>query len=83
MAIIIIMRHMNFSPPTTAELIFLKLERARTVLLDKDKRAKYDHWRTGGFRHVVTFEKWMNMQSAVHTVSYHGNEKGGTLPFTQ
>lgn len=52
-----------------AERIFIKLERARAVLLDKDKRAKYDHWRTGGFRNVISFEKWLEMQNAIHTVS--------------
>lgn len=47
----------------------MKLERARTVLLDKEQRAKYDHWRSGGFCNVVSFEKWLEMQNRVHTVS--------------
>ena len=52
-----------------AEGIFMKLEKARQVLLDKEKRSKYDHWRAGGFRNVIGFEEWMKMQNSVHTVS--------------
>ena len=52
-----------------AERVFIKLERAKETLLDKDKRSKYDHWRTGGFKKIISFEKWLEMQSRVHMVS--------------
>lgn len=52
-----------------AEKFFLKLDRARQFLTDKEKRSKYDLWRTGGFKNVLSFEKWFEMQSRVHAVS--------------
>ena len=54
----------------TAEIVFIKLEKAREILLDKEKRSKYDLWRTGGFKNVISFEKWFEMQGRVHSVSY-------------
>ena len=49
--------------------MFVKLEKAREVLLDKDKRSKYDFWRLGGFKNVMSFEKWFDMQNRMHSVS--------------
>ena len=51
-----------------AKEMFMKLERAREVLLDKAKRSKYDQWRSGGFKNIISFEKWLEMQNRVHTV---------------
>lgn len=48
-----------------AEKMFMKIERAKEVLLNKEKRAKYDLWRTGGFKNVMSFEKWYEMQGQV------------------
>ena len=47
----------------------MRLEAAKGVLLDKDQRDKYDQWRSGGFKHVVSFNDWLAMQSRVHSVS--------------
>lgn len=52
-----------------AEELFIKLDRARQILMDKEKRSKYDLWRTGGFKNVLSFEKWFEMQNRVHAVS--------------
>ena len=52
--------------------MFAKLEKAKQILLDKEKRSKYDQWRTGGFKHIIAFEKWLDMQGRVHTVSLYG-----------
>ena len=54
-----------------AKEMFVKLEKAREVLLDKEKRSKYDQWRSGGFKSIVSFEKWLEMNNRVHTVSKH------------
>ena len=52
----------------------MKLEKAREVLLDKEKRSKYDQWRLGGFKNIVSFERWLEMQNRVHTVNVYGGE---------
>ena len=52
----------------TAKEMFLKLEKAKETLLDKTKRAKYDHWRLGGFSVAMSFEKWLALQPQIHTV---------------
>lgn len=52
-----------------AEKVFVKLEKARGILLDKEKRSKYDFWRLGGFKNVISFEKWFDMQNRMHSVS--------------
>lgn len=49
--------------------MFIKLDKARKVLLDREKRAKYDVWRSGGFKSVISFEKWFEMQGRAHSVS--------------
>ena len=51
------------------EKMFMKIERAKEVLLNKEKRAKYDLWRTGGFKNVMSFEKWYETQHQVFYVS--------------
>ena len=51
-----------------AKEMFVKLERAREVLLDREKRSKYDQWRSGGFKNIIGFEKWLEMHNRVHTV---------------
>ncbi len=48
----------------------MRLEAARVVLLDSEQRAQYDQWRSGGFKHVVSFKDWQGMQSRIHSVSY-------------
>ena len=48
---------------------FVRIERAKQVLLDKDMREKYDVWRRGGFKMVVGFRKWLDMQPQLHQVS--------------
>ena len=52
------------------------LERARTVLLDRDTRAKYDQWREGGLHKWMGFDDGLSVQSRVHTVS-PSSEQGG------
>ena len=52
----------------TAERRFVQIEQAKAVLLDKDMREKYDMWRRGGFRVVVSFRRWLDMQPQVHQV---------------
>ena len=52
-----------------AEEFFVKLDRAKEVLVDKEKRSKYDQWRNGGFSSWISFDNWMAIQSRVHTVS--------------
>ena len=54
---------------SAAEKYFMRLEAAKGVLLDKDQRDKYDQWRSGGFKYVVSFNDWLAMQSRVHSVS--------------
>lgn len=51
-----------------AEKQFVRIERAKAVLLDKDMREKYDTWRRGGFKMVVSFRKWLDMQPQLHQV---------------
>jgi len=52
-----------------AEEAFKKLEQARDVLVDRQKRALYDQWRSGGFASLgITFKQWMK-QPAFHSVS--------------
>ncbi len=53
-----------------AEKIFVRLEAARAVLLDSEQRAQYDQWRSGGFKHVVSFSDWQGMQARIHSVSH-------------
>lgn len=53
----------------TAEKMFVRLEAAKVVLLDKEKRSKYDQWRSGGFKRVISFKDWLAIQSKVHSVS--------------
>lgn len=53
----------------TAAKKFIQIERARKVLVDKDMRQKYDQWRSGGFKMVVSFDEWLAIQPRVHTVS--------------
>ncbi len=52
----------------SAKEMFMKLEKAREVLLDKEKRSKYDQWQSGGFKSIISFEKWLEMHNRVHTV---------------
>lgn len=51
-----------------AEKHFVQIERAKEVLLDKEMRKKYDEWRIGGFKRVVSFRRWLDMQPQVHQV---------------
>lgn len=46
----------------------MKLEKARTVLLDPRMRELYDQWRGVGM--CVSFDDWVALQSRVHAVSY-------------
>ncbi len=49
--------------------MFVRLEAAKAVLLDKETRLKYDQWRSGGFQRVISFKEWLAIQSKVHSVS--------------
>ncbi len=49
--------------------MFVRLEAAKAVLLDKETRSKYDQWRSGGFQRVISFKEWLAIQSKVHSVS--------------
>jgi hypothetical protein len=51
-----------------AEKHFVQIERAKEVLLDKDMRKKYDEWRRGGFKKVISFQRWLDIQPHVHQV---------------
>ena len=55
-----------------AEKHFVQIERAKEVLLDKEMRRKYDEWRRGGFKRVISFRRWMDMQPQVHQVPASG-----------
>ena len=55
----------------SAEQVFVRLERAREVLLDEATRVKYDEWRGRGFQSFISFENWLSIQSRVHTVRVH------------
>ena len=46
-----------------AEMFFVKLEKARTVLLDPKMRELYDQWRGVGM--CVSFDDWVSLQSRV------------------
>lgn len=46
----------------------MKLEKARTVLLDPKMRELYDQWRGVGM--CVSFDDWVSLQSRVLAVSY-------------
>ena len=52
-----------------AEKLFIKMKRAKEVLLDENMRAKYDEWRGTGFKDWLSFDEWLALQSRVHTVS--------------
>ena len=54
-----------------AEKHFVQIERAKEVLLDKEMRKKYDEWRRGGFKRVISFQQWLDIQPQVHQV--HNN----------
>lgn len=54
-----------------AEKHFVQIERAKEVLLDKEMRKKYDEWRRGGFKRVISFQRWLDIQPQVHQV--HNN----------
>ena len=51
----------------TAEKNFVKLEKAKSVLLDEELRKKYDQWRSSKLH--ISFEQWLSMSSMMHSVS--------------
>lgn len=59
----------NYVPLPEAEQFFMKLEQARGVLLDENKRTKYDQWRVGGFKEFLSFDNWLANQPILHSVS--------------
>ncbi|KAL5473448.1 hypothetical protein EMCRGX_G027933 [Ephydatia muelleri] len=56
-----------------AERFFVKLEKARTVLLDPRMRELYDQWRGVGM--CVSFDDWVALQSRVHASMHWTVEK--------
>ena len=45
---------------------FERIQTAKDVLTDDEKRQNYDKWRHSGIS--IPFSKWCNMRGAVHTV---------------
>ncbi|XP_038062259.1 dnaJ homolog subfamily C member 12-like [Patiria miniata] len=44
---------------------FAKLQRARDILTDDQKRQEYDLWRRSGI--TIPYDSWISMKGAVHT----------------
>ncbi|KAL4240273.1 DnaJ subfamily C member 12 [Mactra antiquata] len=56
---------------------FERIQTARDVLCDDEKRANYDKWRHAGI--TLSFKKWCNMRGAVHTSMHWMTPKKETM----
>ncbi|XP_054710102.1 J domain-containing protein-like [Uloborus diversus] len=63
-----LLHHPDKNPDDKDSVIkFQKLQKAKDVLTDPEKRALYDKWRCSGF--CISYEKFLNLNKASHTVS--------------
>ncbi|XP_046643081.1 J domain-containing protein-like [Daphnia pulicaria] len=65
----ILLCHPDKSQDDTSTAQFQKLQEAKKVLCDPDKRKDYDRWKASGI--AVTYKQWVTMQKGFGTPVFH------------